>query len=70
MKFAKTKDGKLHRIFSDNVFDENMDLIEESQWLDSHGNYNIETANTETYHYSDILVTDQNISAIKKGYFK
>ncbi len=67
MKFARTTDGKIHRIVMDDCRKEKMELVDDTQWIDNHGNYDLNKSNVRTYHYSDILVSDQNLSIVKRG---
>lgn len=65
--YAKTTDGKIHVVFSDNpeFYPETMDLIPKEQWLDDYGKYDPEYICCTNYLYSHILVTDTNLTIVK-----
>ena len=68
--FAKTKDGLIHIVFSDNtemstIKPETMDLISEDQWKGEYGGYDAEWINCVNYPYRDIVCTDTNISVVR-----
>jgi len=67
-RFAKTKNGKIHVIWSDNTEGKHantMDLISENQWVNEYGSYDIEWCNCENYPYSEILIVDTNLQLVK-----
>ena len=61
--FAKTKDGLVHIVYSDQ--DDNMDLIPERQWLTEHGGYHIDQICCNQYAHADIEITDTNLSIVR-----
>jgi hypothetical protein len=67
--FAKTTDGLIHVVFSDNCYSgkhfETMDLIPESQWENDHGKYDPEYICCNSYKYSEIVITDTNLSLVR-----
>jgi hypothetical protein len=62
-QYAKTTDGKIHVVWSVNKY--TYGLIDESQWLDKHGAYNVNSISLKQYPADEIMVTDTNLSIVR-----
>ena len=64
--FARLKDGSVHVVLSDNIEEETMNLIPESQWENEVGDYDAEYICAPEYPYSEIAETDRNLAIIRQ----
>lgn len=68
-KFAKTSDGKIWIVFSDNTETSSytpntMDLIPQNQWKSEHGGYDAEYISCSNYPYEEIECADYNLAVV------
>lgn len=64
-KFAKLKSGEVYAVYSDNEAEETMHLVPRSQWVNAAGAYDPQKITCEEKHYSEIAVTDTNITVVE-----
>ena len=64
-KFAKLKSGEVYAVYSDNETEETMHLVPRSQWVSAAGAYDPQKITCEEKHYSEIAVTDTNITIVE-----
>jgi hypothetical protein len=63
--YFKTKNGKIYILWSDNTKEETYSGIPEHDWTSGYGGYDPEFFITETIPYSEVLVSDSNLTIVK-----